>query len=187
VLDQEVSASELGGALTSGLVVHLCGCSPVRQRAHIACVEHIIRCMRQGACVFCKDHLISKRHRIDLAAVDAETAYFIADAMEGLAAGARVQLLCLLAHGPRSVKDLTAATGMEQPAVSQHLRVLRDLGFVRAEKKGRHKIYELYDAHVAGLLEQVIAHAEHLRDHLSTREESTVALSRERKRLQQAS
>jgi hypothetical protein len=30
---------------------------------------------------------------MDLAAVDAETAYFVADAMEGLAAGARVQLL----------------------------------------------------------------------------------------------
>jgi ArsR family transcriptional regulator, nickel/cobalt-responsive transcriptional repressor len=143
--------------------------------------------MRQDACVFCKDHPISKRHRIDLAAVDAETAYFVADAMEGLAAGARVQLLCLLAQGPRSVKDLTAETGMEQPAVSQHLRVLRDLGFVHAEKKGRHKIYELYDSHVAGLLEQVIAHAQHLRDHLSTREDSTVPLSRDRKGLQRAS
>ena len=107
--------------------------------------------------------------------------------MEGLAAGARVQLLCLLAQGPRSVKDLTGATGMEQPAVSQHLRVLRDLGFVRAEKKGRHKIYELYDAHVTGLLEQVIAHSEHLRDHLSTGEKSPVPLSHRRKTVDRAS
>lgn len=117
---------------------------------------------------FCKDHLISRRHQIDVKAVDADTAYFVADAMEGLAAGARVQLLCLLAQrGPSSVKDLTVATGMEQPAVSQHLKVLRDLGFVRAEKQGRHKIYELYDPHVAGLLEQVLAHAEHLRAQLT--------------------
>lgn len=84
--------------------------------------------------------------------------------MDGLAAGGRVQLLCRLAQGPRSVKQLTAETDMEQPAVSQHLRVLRDLGFVRAEKQGRKKIYELRDSHITALLEQAVAHAEHLRD-----------------------
>lgn len=36
------------------------------------------------------------------------------------------------------------------------------LGFVRAEKHGR-KIYELHDPHVARLLGQAIAHAEHLK------------------------
>lgn len=127
---------------------------------------------------FCEDHPISKRHQIDFKAVDAETAYFVADAMDGLAAGARVQLLCLLAeHGRASVKELTAATGMEQPAVSQHLKVLRDLGFVRAEKKGRQKIYELYDPHVAGLLEQALAHADHLREQLTASTGAVTPLS----------
>ena len=88
--------------------------------------------------------------------------------MEGLAAGSRVHLLCLLSQGPRSVKDLTAATGLEQPAVSQHLKVLRDLGFVRAHKQGRHKIYELHDPHIAGLLEQAAAHADHLQERITT-------------------
>jgi ArsR family transcriptional regulator, nickel/cobalt-responsive transcriptional repressor len=123
--------------------------------------------MRHGACFLCDDRPIAIRHNTDLAAIDAETAEFIADAMDGLAAGSRIQLLCLLAQGPRSVKQLTAETDMEQPAVSQQLRVLRDLGFVRAEKKGRTKIYELHDEHVAGLLEQAVAHAEHLRNLVS--------------------
>jgi ArsR family transcriptional regulator, nickel/cobalt-responsive transcriptional repressor len=121
---------------------------------------------------FCDDRPIAKRHNIDLAAIDAETAEFIADAMEGLAGGGRIQLLCLLAQGPRSVKQLTAATDMEQPAVSQQLRVLRDLGFVRAEKEGRTKIYELHDRHVAGLLEQAVAHAEHLRNLVASKTNS---------------
>lgn len=144
--------------------------------------------MRHGACIFfCKDRPISKRHEIDFAAVDAETAYFVADAMEGLVAGARIQLLCLLAHqGPSSVKALTVATGMEQPAVSQHLRVLRDLGFVRAEKQGRHKIYELYDPHVAGLLEHVLAHAGHLRDQIGAPANSPMTLLRDRDGLRHA-
>ena len=136
---------------------------------------------------FCEDQTISKRHEIDLTAVDAETAYFVADAMEGLAAGARVQLLCLLAEqGRASVKELTAATGMEQPAVSQHLKILRDLGFVRAEKRGRQKIYELYDPHVAGLLEQVLAHAAHLRDHLGTGTGTALPAAHQHQALQQA-
>jgi DNA-binding transcriptional ArsR family regulator len=87
--------------------------------------------------------------------------------MDGLAAGTRIQLLCRLAQGPRSVKELTAETDMEQPAVSQQLRVLRKLGFVRAEKHGRKKIYELHDAHVARLLEQAVAHSEHLQERLT--------------------
>ena len=93
--------------------------------------------------------------------------------MDGLSAGSRIQLLCLLARGPRSVKELTAETDMEQPAVSQHLRVLRDLGFVRAEKHGRKKIYELHDQHVEGLLEQAIAHAEHLWDMVAEETDSS--------------
>jgi ArsR family transcriptional regulator, nickel/cobalt-responsive transcriptional repressor len=136
---------------------------------------------------FCKDQRISKRHRTDFEAVDADTAYFVADAMEGLAAGARVQLLCLLAQqGRASVKELTAATGMEQPAVSQHLKVLRDLGFVRAERQGRQKIYELYDAHVAGLLEQALAHADHLRKQLTDGTEPVVPFTGEGEKLKRA-
>lgn len=139
-------------------------------------------------CLFCKDPRISKQHQIDLAAVNAETAYFVADVMEGLAAGARVQILCLLAQrGSASVKELTTATGMEQPAVSQHLKVLRDLGFVRAEKKGRHKIYELYDPHVAGLLEQALAHAEHLHDQIGVHSDATGPVPDNRQNLKRAS
>lgn len=113
----------------------------------------------------CDDRPIPREHGIDLAAIDPETADYVADAMDGLAAGTRIQLLSRLAQGPRSVKELTAETDMEQPAVSQQLRVLRKLGFVRAEKHGRKKIYELHDPHVARLLEQAIAHAEHLKLH----------------------
>jgi DNA-binding transcriptional ArsR family regulator len=97
--------------------------------------------------------------------IDPDTADLIAEVMDGLAAGTRIQLLCRLAQGPRSVKQLTTETDMEQPAVSQQLRVLRDLNFVRAEKQGRKKIYQLRDPHIAGLLEQAISHAEHLRQH----------------------
>jgi DNA-binding transcriptional ArsR family regulator len=39
------------------------------------------------------------------------------------------------------VGDLVAALGLEQPSVSKHLRVLRDVGLVRARRNGRHMLY----------------------------------------------
>lgn len=37
--------------------------------------------------------------------------------------------------------DIVAALGWEQPSVSKHLRVLRDVGLVRARRNGRHMLY----------------------------------------------
>ena len=52
---------------------------------------------------------------------------------------------------------------MEQSAVSQQLRVLRHLGLVVGERRGRSVIYALHDEHVGVLLAEAVAHAEHLR------------------------
>lgn len=52
---------------------------------------------------------------------------------------------------------------MEQSACSHQLRLLRNLGLVTGERRGRSIIYSLYDNHVAELLEQALYHVEHLR------------------------
>jgi DNA-binding transcriptional ArsR family regulator len=57
---------------------------------------------------------------------------------------------------------------MEQSAVSQQLRVLRHLGLVVGERRGRSVIYALHDEHVGVLLAEAVAHAEHLRLDRST-------------------
>ncbi|MBV9416000.1 MAG: helix-turn-helix transcriptional regulator, partial [Solirubrobacterales bacterium] len=49
------------------------------------------------------------------------------------------------------------------PAVSQQLRVLRDLGLVAGERRGRQTIYSLHDSHISSLLTEAISHAQHLR------------------------
>jgi DNA-binding transcriptional ArsR family regulator len=53
----------------------------------------------------------------------------------------RRQILIHLTHEERSVGDIVAALGLEQPSVSKHLRVLRDVGLVRARRNGRHMLY----------------------------------------------
>jgi DNA-binding transcriptional ArsR family regulator len=52
---------------------------------------------------------------------------------------------------------------MEQSAVSQQLRVLRHLGLVAGERRGRHVIYALHDEHVQVLLGEALAHIDHVR------------------------
>ena len=52
---------------------------------------------------------------------------------------------------------------MSQPAVSQQLRVLRHLGLVVGERRGRYVVYELHDDHVAALVDEAVHHVEHLR------------------------
>ncbi|GGQ59790.1 ArsR/SmtB family transcription factor [Couchioplanes azureus] len=61
----------------------------------------------------------------------------------------RRRLLELLADGERSAGALTevirAEFGVSQPAVSQHLRVLRDNGFARVRADGARRLYAVDD------------------------------------------
>jgi DNA-binding transcriptional ArsR family regulator len=48
-----------------------------------------------------------------------------------------------LAIQERPVGEIVAALGLEQPSVSKHLRVLRDVGLVRVRREGRKMLYSL--------------------------------------------
>lgn len=92
-----------------------------------------------------------------------EPARLLADTMQALATPSRVRILGALALGPCSVGEITVAVDMEQSAVSQQLRVLRHLGLVVGERRGRQVIYALHDEHVRVLLAEALAHTDHLR------------------------
>jgi DNA-binding transcriptional ArsR family regulator len=95
--------------------------------------------------------------------VDATTAREIAQTMQALATPSRVRILGRLRESACSVGELADAIAMEQSAVSHQLRILRHLGLVIGERRGRSVIYALHDSHVADLLDQAVFHIEHLR------------------------
>jgi DNA-binding transcriptional ArsR family regulator len=95
--------------------------------------------------------------------IDASTARQIAETMQALATPSRVRILGRLRETPCSVGELADAVGMEQSAVSHQLRLLRHLGLVIGERRGRNIIYALHDSHVADLLDQAVFHVEHVR------------------------
>ena len=61
----------------------------------------------------------------------------------------------MLAAGPLSVGDLAAQLPVTRPAVSQHLKVLKDVGLVKEEAVGTRRIYRLDAAGLAALREQL--------------------------------
>jgi DNA-binding transcriptional ArsR family regulator len=63
------------------------------------------------------------------------------DAFNAVAEPRRRLILLHLAEEERSVGQIVAALGFEQPSVSKHLRVLNDVGLVRVRRNGRHMLY----------------------------------------------
>ncbi len=65
------------------------------------------------------------------------------DAFNAVAEPRRRDILNYLALRERPVGDIVAALEMEQPSVSKHLRVLKDVGLVRARREGRQMLYRV--------------------------------------------
>lgn len=66
-----------------------------------------------------------------------------------LAEPVRREILDLLRNGERPVGDLVSELAMSQPAVSKHLRVLRDAGLVEVRPDAQRRLYRLNPAPLA--------------------------------------
>ncbi len=64
------------------------------------------------------------------------------DAFNAIAEPRRREILVYLAMRERPVGEIVESLGIDQPSVSKHLRVLRDVGLVRVRCDGRHKFYQ---------------------------------------------
>jgi DNA-binding transcriptional ArsR family regulator len=60
-----------------------------------------------------------------------------------LSDGSRRQILDLLLDRERSVNELVGSLGMSQPAVSKHLRVLREAGLVEVRTDAQRRLYRI--------------------------------------------
>lgn len=65
------------------------------------------------------------------------------DLFTAIADPTRRQMLSLLVGRDLTVNELMKPFAMSQPAVSQHLRILRDVGLVKSEPWGRERVYSL--------------------------------------------
>ena len=73
------------------------------------------------------------------------------DPFDALGDPNRRAILQLLATGGRSVQELADGMPISRPAVSRHLRLLKDAGLVTEEAQGTRRIYRLHDQGIAAV------------------------------------
>ena len=81
-------------------------------------------------------------------------------AVEGFAAlgdPTRREIFARIAERPRAVGELARDLPVSRPAVSQHLRVLKDAGLVMDRAEGNRRIYQADPAGLAALRAQLDA------------------------------
>jgi DNA-binding transcriptional ArsR family regulator len=78
------------------------------------------------------------------------------DPFEALADPNRRAIVELLASAPHSVGDLADALPISRPAVSRHLRLLKEAGLVTDDAHGTRHIYRLHDAGVAAVEQYLV-------------------------------
>ena len=91
-----------------------------------------------------------------------EMFFLLAETFQALGDSSRVQIVWALSHGELAVGDIAQLISMSQPAVSHHLRTLRNLHLVKVRKDGRTSFYALDDEHIERLLHEGIEHVQDL-------------------------
>jgi DNA-binding transcriptional ArsR family regulator len=97
-------------------------------------------------------------------------------ALQVLAERRRLAILDLLREGERPVGELVDRLGLSQPAVSKHLRVLKDAGLVEARPDAQRRLYRIRPEPLAELDHWLASyrglwstHLDRLEDHLDQR------------------
>jgi DNA-binding transcriptional ArsR family regulator len=78
-----------------------------------------------------------------------------AELLRLLGNASRLQLLCQIALGERSVGQLEEELDIQQPALSQQLAELRKAGMVKTRRESRSIFYSIADARAQAILEML--------------------------------
>ncbi len=100
----------------------------------------------------------SSEHPPQATPITALTAHRLAVVFKSLSDPTRLRIISLLTEGGFCVTDLVAALKMKPSTISHQLRDMREAGWVRYRREGRHVFYSLDDEHVRDLYRQALAH-----------------------------
>jgi len=93
--------------------------------------------------------------------LDDTAAQHIAELFSILGDSSRVKIIAALLDGPMNVQSLADIVGISPSAISHHMRSLRQMHLVRAQKQGREVFYSLDDQHVEELFLRGFDHVMH--------------------------
>ena len=104
------------------------------------------------------DHGEEQNHTAAMQELLRDGAHFqnIADIFRQLGDPNRIRIFWLLCHCEECVVNIAAMVDMSSPAVSHHLRVLKDSGLLSSRREGREGYYRASDAAQSRLLHEMI-------------------------------
>ncbi len=85
-----------------------------------------------------------------------ETIGNVANAMRRLGDSSRLRIFWLLCHTEECVTDIAQIVKMSSPAVSHHLRVLKDAGLIVSRRYGKEMLYRAADTKLVDVLHKTI-------------------------------
>ncbi|WP_341717394.1 metalloregulator ArsR/SmtB family transcription factor [Micromonospora sp. FIMYZ51] len=83
--------------------------------------------------------------------------YQAQEGWEALGDPTRLAIVTCLAERPRAVSELAHELPISRPAVSQHLKILKDAGLVTDHAVGTRRVYRLNPAGLSALRDQLEA------------------------------
>ncbi len=105
------------------------------------------------------DHLHNHGGNLNdlMASIPTEQQFFMAaDVFSMLCDSTRLRILWLLCHTEECVSDIAAAVNMSSPAVSHHLRNLKQSGLITSRREGKEVLYTLAKTKEATLVHHMI-------------------------------
>ena len=84
-----------------------------------------------------------------------EECKMVAEVFKQVSDGTRLRILWILCHCEECVSNISAAMEMSDPAVSHHLKVLRNAGLIVSRRDGKEIYYKLADTLVAEHIHQI--------------------------------
>ena len=92
-----------------------------------------------------------------MSSIPTEQQFFMAaDVFSMLCDSTRLRILWLLCHTEECVSDIAAAVEMSSPAVSHHLRNLKQSGLITSRREGKEVLYTLAKTKEATLVHNMI-------------------------------
>lgn len=86
----------------------------------------------------------------------------VAEAMAKLGDPTRLRIFWILCHCEECVTDIAAMMEMSSPAVSHHLRLLKDSGLIVSRREGKEMYYTAADSELAQELHESIERIAHI-------------------------
>ncbi len=80
----------------------------------------------------------------------------ISDIFKQLGDPTRTRIFWLLCHCEECVINIAAMMDMSSPAVSHHLRMLKNTGLINSRREGKEVFYKAADTAIANLLHKMI-------------------------------